>query len=82
MKYKLSVVMLLSLMLSMLFMPIVVAADDGKAVVKEMVQAPADYGVGLTLSPYILWELDRDLSPGYHMSRYNIYQTWVFLRLF
>jgi hypothetical protein len=82
MKYKISAVLMLSLMLSMLFMPLAVAADDGKSIIKGMVQAPGDYSVGLiTPSKYAIHELDRDLSPGYYMSRYNMYFPWAFLRL-
>ena len=82
MKYRISVVLLLSLMLSMLFMPMVVAADDGKSIIKGMVQAPADYSVGIS-SEYIFWELDRDWPPskGYAMSRYYLYSPWAFWRL-
>ena len=45
MKHRISAVLLLSLMLSMVFMPLSVSADEGKSIIKSMVQAPEDYSV-------------------------------------
>ncbi len=55
MRNKIGVTLLISLMLSLSFMPLVVAADDGKSIIKEMVQAPADYSV----STNPIWMDDR-----------------------
>ena len=84
MKHRISVALVLSLMLSMLFMPLAVSADDDKSIVKEMVQAPGDYSVGgLTSYIYGIEELDRYYNPGYMMSRPYIYlpSSWAFGRL-
>ena len=45
MRTKIGVTLLISLLLSMLFMPLAVAADGGKSIIKEMVQSPAYYSV-------------------------------------
>ena len=82
MEYRISAVLLVSLMLSMLFMPLAVAADDGKSIIKEMVQAPADYSVGIIIfiPPYSFWELDRHWpNNGYDINRPG---SFPFLRLF
>ena len=88
MKYRFSVVLLLSLLLSMLFMPLAVSAEDGKSIIKEMVQSPEDYSVG-RLDPiflkYGIWDIDRHwLIPGYFnmADRYWQYMpSRVFYRL-
>ena len=88
MKYRIGAVLLLSLMLSMLFMPLAVSADDSKSIIKEMVQSPQEYGVGV-LDPiflkYGIWDIDRHWSiPGYYnmADRYWQYMpSRVFIRL-
>ena len=86
MKYKIVAILMLSLMLSMLLMPLAVAADDGKSIIKEMVQAPADYSVGNgILSPYGFYELlgRGILGYGDAYGRIDVYYppNWAFLRL-
>ena len=85
MKYRISVVLLLSLMLSMLFIPMAVAADDGKSIIKEMVQSPADYCVGNGfLSPYTFLELLGRGSLGYYHAYDRAFMSipdWFFWRL-
>ena len=47
MKQKIGVItLLLLLLLSLLVVPVAGAADGDKALIKEMVQSPDDYGVG------------------------------------
>ena len=46
MKQRIIAILILTLMLSMLFMPLAVSADSGKSIIKEMVKAPGDYSVG------------------------------------
>ena len=86
MKYRIITVMLLSLMISMLFMPLAVAADDSKSILKEMVQAPADYSVGSMFNPYVFWDLwGRGFLGGYDDTYDRIgvyYPDWVFWRLY
>ena len=86
MKHRISAVLMLSLMLSMLFMPLAVSADDGKSIIKEMVQTPADYSIGLDQNDYAI----VDLYGRYYLdnnwdtySRVNVYwpPNWVFWRL-
>ena len=86
MKYKISAVLLSSLMLSVLLMPVAFAADDGKSIIKGMVQAPADYSVsGIPANPYIILDMNRHWAiPGYIdiADRQDVYwPNWVFLRL-
>ena len=79
MKHRISAVLLLSLMLSMLFIPLAVTADDGKSIIKGMVQAPTDYSVGIT--PYSIPSLDRNWAINYWMDRPLMYlPSWVFNR--
>ena len=87
MKSKISAVLMLSLMLSMIFMPLTVAADGGKSIVKEMVQAPVDYSFVFIPSDYTFNGalLGRLLQPGYYdiYDRMYVYSPadLVFLRL-
>ena len=78
MKHRITAVILLSLMLSMLFMPLSVLADDGKSIIKEMVQTPADYSEGVFIpSPYLFWELDRHApNNGYDINRPGSFPFW------
>ena len=85
MKYRISAFLLLSLMLSMLFMPLAVTADGGKSIIKEMVQTPGEYSVGNGLiSPYTFLDLLGRGGLGY-FDAYNrafMYMPdWVFWRL-
>ncbi|GAG46756.1 unnamed protein product [marine sediment metagenome] len=84
MKYRIGISLTLFLLISMLFMPLAVSADDGKSIIKEMVQAPADYSVGLIISPYAIFEIDRFIMSGYGDidGRLFMYPNWVFLRIF
>ena len=53
MKHNISIIFILSLlMLSLLVVPVAGAADGDKTLVKEMVQAPADYSVDLGIYDY------------------------------
>ena len=55
MKYRIGAVLMLSLMLSMLLMPLSVSADDCKCIIKERVQAPEDFSVGCwTIGEYAI----------------------------
>jgi hypothetical protein len=81
MKHKISAILMLSLMLSMLLMPMAVSADTGKSIIKEMVQAPTDYSVGGGGSPYYIPGLERMVQTGYEMSRFFVYNQWVFVRI-
>ena len=68
MKRKVGIVVLLSLLL--LSLPVVSvagAADGDKAVIKEMVQAPGDYGVGICY----FGDFDRIGDMWVAFSRYN-----------
>ena len=84
MKHRIGAFLMLSLMLSMLFIPLAVSADDGKSIIKGMVQAPADYSVGINHYDYVIWAL---LGRGYlnywdAYHRYAVYMPdWVFWRL-
>lgn len=82
MKHKISAILMLSLMLSMTFMPMAVSADDGKSIIKDMVQAPSDYSVGITIWDYIF---DDFWGRGYlgYMDAYDRawYPPWKFFRL-
>ena len=86
MRGKICFALLISLLLSLLFMPLAVSADDGKSIIKGMVQAPAEYSVGNCLNCLIygIWELDRYwLIPGYGniVDRMWVYPSWVFYRI-
>ena len=54
MKSKIIVTLLISLLLSMLLIPVPIGANDGKSILKEMVQAPSDYSVGLMPGDYLM----------------------------
>jgi len=82
---KIGVTLLISLLLMILFIPLAVAADDGKSIIKEMVQAPADYSVSISAPPYAIFEIDRFIMSGYGDidGRSFMYMpNWVFLRIF
>ena len=86
MKHRIIAVMLLSLMLSMLFMPLAVIADDSKSIIKGMVQAPADYSVGFTKFDYGFLHLYGRYHLGGYLDAYDrvwVYWPleWVFWRL-
>ena len=83
MKQKITAILMLSLMLSMIFMPLSVSANDGKSIVKEMVQAPTDYSVGINPDNYIIWDLYGRGVLGYSAAYYRAVMNlpnWVFLR--
>ena len=52
-------------MLSMTFIPLSVSADDSKSIVKEMVQSPADYSVGISPNDYNYIDMGRWSMSGY-----------------
>ena len=84
MKHKISAILMLSLMLSMILMPMAVSADNGKSIIKNMVQAPTDYSVGLEPGDYEIDDLVRVDMSGYYdiENRYMVYLWgWVFWRL-
>ena len=54
---KLGVALILTLMFSFLIMPVAGADDSGKAVIKNMVQSPADYSVGIGVYDYLIYDL-------------------------
>ena len=84
MKHRISVILILSLMLSMLFIPLAVSAQEGKSIIKDMVQAPADYIVGFDQWKYGIVNLWDRYFMGYNDSynRINVYYPdWVFWRL-
>ena len=88
MKQRISAVLMLSLMLSMLLLPLSASADTGKSIVKEMVQSPADYSVNngnYFFTPYSFWELFGRAELGDERAYYRIMTywppDWVFLRL-
>ena len=69
-------------MISMLFMPIAVTADDGKSIIKEMVQAPADYDVSLNPWDYKIIHLwGRGVGYDIYDRIWVYYPDWVFFRL-
>ena len=83
MKHKISAILILSLILSMLLMPLAVSADNGKSIIKNMVQAPADYSVGINPDDYIIWDLYGRGVLGYSAAYYRAVMNlpdWVFLR--
>ena len=72
-------------MLSMIFMPLVVSADSGKSIIKEMVQTPADYSVGNgIISPYGFYDLLGMGYLGYGHAYGRVFMNmpdWVFFRI-
>ena len=64
MKFKISVSLLVSLLFMMLLIPVSIGADDGKSILKEMVQAPEDYSVGFWPDEYLMhWGLRYFFNP-------------------
>ena len=58
MRKRISVVFILSLLIGAMAMPLAVAVDNDKNIIKEMVQAPADYSVSLNWWDYLMhWGL-------------------------
>ena len=85
MEHRTIAILLLSLMLSMLVMPLAIAIEDSKSVIKGMVQSPADYSVGLKPWDYRIWALTGRLFLDYDRAydRIEVYYppNWVFWRL-
>ena len=80
MRSKIGVALLSLLLLSVLAVPMAGAVDNGKSIIKEMVQAPTDYSVGMG-GPFHIMELDRQWSHSYMMFRHFMYSPGAFHRL-
>ena len=84
MKHRISAVLIMSLMLSILLLPPAVSAEYGKSIIIGMVQAPADYSVGLIPDNYGILDLWGRYVPAYWdvYDRIVVYlPNWVFLRI-
>ena len=82
MRGKIGVAILVSLLLSMLLVPVSIGSEGDKAVIKEMVQAPADYSVSLVPGDYLITgdryyrnvdDYPRNMLTGYRL--YRLIQT-------
>ena len=81
MKHKVGVVLLLYLsLMSLLVVPVAGATDGDKALVKDMVQSPGDYSVGLTQFDYYT-EMFRYEYGGFIDMLRNEMQLWRLYRL-
>ena len=81
MKNKIGMTILLSLLLlSLLVVPVAGAADGVKALVKEMVQAPGEYSVGLNYFDYYT-ELMRWEDGGWQYMLRNLMTDFRLFRL-
>ena len=79
MKHNISIVLILSLLLlSLLVVPVAGATDGDKALVKDMVQSPADHSVSLTPYDYLMHWADR-----YHFNAQDyLRHSWTDLRFY
>ena len=59
MRNKIGVAFILFVLLGIIAMPLVGVADSDKAIIKEMVQAPADYSVSLLPEDYLMHWAER-----------------------
>ena len=79
MRKKIGVTFILFVLLGTMAMPMVIAADSDKTIIKEMVQAPAEYSVSLMPDDYLMHWAERyytnyDDYPRHVWSDYRFYR--------